>query len=86
MSKQNMLITEDQYWSLTPMGRELHDYWMNHKTAMYQDLHRSGKLWEMLDSENHRLDEMVIDLIHSGLAVDQAKEVARAEIYGDLTE
>ena len=23
------------------MGRELHDYWMNHKTQMYQELHKS---------------------------------------------
>ena len=34
----------------------------------------------------HNRQQMVIDLIHKGLAVDQAKEVARAEIYGELTE
>ena len=84
MSKQNMLITEDQYWSLTPMGRELHDYWMNHKTAMYQDLHRSGKLWEMLDRESQRLHPMVIDLMPE-LGIAGAKEVARAEIYDEMS-
>lgn len=84
MSTQKMLITEDQYWSLTPMGRELHDYWMNHKTQMYQELHKSGTLWELLDSENHRLDEMVIDLMPE-LGIAGAMEVARAEIYDEMS-
>ena len=84
MSK--MLITRAQYGSLSPMGRELHDYWMKWKPEMYQEMKAQGTLWEVLQSEDRRLDEMVIDLIHRGLAEDQAKEVARAEIYGELTE
>ena len=80
-----MLITREQYHSMSPMGVELHDYWMKWKPEMYQEMAEAGTLWEVLQSEDRRLDEMVIDLIHSGLAVDQAKEVARAEIY-DLTE
>ena len=81
-----MLITKAQYNSLSPMGLELHRYWMNEKPEMYQEMASTGTLWPTLQSEDNRLDEMVIDLIHSGLAEDQAKEVARAEIYGDLTE
>ena len=80
-----MLITKKQYSSLSPMGVELHRYWMNFKPEMYKELAEAGTLWEVLQSEDRRLDEMVIDLMHSGLAEDQAKEVARAEIY-DLTE
>ncbi len=63
MAKSKMLITEKQYGSLTPMGRELHDYWMNHKNRMYRELHQNGTLWEILDSESRRLHEMVIELI-----------------------
>ena len=81
-----MLITKEQYHSMSPMGVELHDYWMKWKPEMYKEMAAAGTLWAVLQSEDRRLDEMVIDLIHSGLAVDQAKEVARAEIYGDLTE
>ena len=81
-----MLITKEQYWQLSPMGVELHDYWMKWKPEMYQEMATAGTLWPTLESEDRRLDEMVIDLIHSGLAVNQAKEVARAEIYGELTE
>ena len=81
-----MLITEQQYSSLSPMGVELHRYWMNFKPVMYREMAEAGTLWPTLESEDRRLDEMVIDLIHSGLAEDQAKEIARAEIYGDLTE
>ena len=81
-----MRITAQQYSSLSPMGVELHQYWMNFKPEMYQEMAESGTLWPTLESEDNRLNEMVIDLIHSGLAVDQAKEVARAEIYGELTE
>ena len=47
---------------------------------------KEGTLWEVLQSEDSRLDEMIISLIHSGLSVDQAMEIARAEIYGELTE
>ena len=81
-----MLITKEQYSNLSPMGVELHQYWMNFKPKMYKEMAVAGTLWETLLSEDRRLDEMVIDLIHNGLAVDQAVEVARAEIYGDLTE
>ena len=79
MSK--MRITKQQYSSLSPMGVELHRYWMNFKPQMYKEMAEAGTLWPTLQSEDRRLDEMVIDLIHSGLAEDQAKEVARAEIY-----
>lgn len=79
-----MLITKEQYHSMSPMGVELHDYWMKWKPEMYQEMAAAGTLWEVLQSEDRRLDEMVIDLIHSGLAVDQAKEVARAEIYDEM--
>lgn len=81
-----MLITEQQYSSLSPMGVELHQYWMNFKPEMYQEMAEAGTLWPTLESEDNRLFDMVIDLMHNGLAEDQAKEVARAEIYGDLTE
>ena len=81
-----MLITKEQYSNLSPMGVELHQYWMNFKPKMYKEMAAAGTLWETLLSEDRRLDEMVISLIHNGLAVDQAVEVARAEIYGDLTE
>lgn len=80
-----MLITKEQYNSLSPMGVELHQYWMNFKPEMYQEMAQVGTLWQTLQIEDQRLDEMVIELIHSGLAEDQAKEMARAEIY-DLIE
>ena len=81
-----MRISQQQYSSLSPMGVELHQYWMNFKPEMYREMAESGTLWPTLESEDNRLNDMVIDLIHKGLAVDQAKEVARAEIYGELTE
>ena len=81
-----MRITEQQYSSLSPMGVELHRYWMQFKPEMYQEMAEAGTLWPTLESEDNRLHEMVIDLIHSGLSEDQAKEVARAEIYGELTQ
>ena len=81
-----MLITKEQYHSMSPMGVELHDYWMKWKPEMYKEMAETGTLWEVLQSEDRRLDEMVIDLIHKGLAVDQAKEVARAEIYDEMMD
>ena len=81
-----MLITQAQYNSLSPMGVELHRYWMNFKPKMYREMAEAGTLWPTLESEDNRLDEMVISLIHSGLAVDQAKEIARAEIYDEMMD
>ena len=82
-----MLITQAQYNSLSPMGVELHQYWMNEKPEMYQEMASTGTLWQTLQSEDDRLYEMVANLITvNGMSEDMAKEVARAEIYGDLTE
>ena len=81
-----MLITKQQHSSLSPMGVELHRYWMNFQPKMYREMAEAGTLWPTLESEDNRLHEMVIEMIHSGLSEDQAKEVARAEIYGELTE
>ena len=81
-----MLITQAQYNSLSPMGVELHRYWMNFKPKMYREMAEAGTLWPTLESEDNRLDEMVISLIHSGLAEDQAKEIARAEIYDEMMD
>ena len=78
MSK--MKITKDQYYSLNPMAKELHDYWMNFKPKMYKELANSGKLWSVLQSEGDRLNEIVIDNLQA-LGIAGAKELARAEIY-----
>lgn len=80
-----MRITKDQYWSLNPMAKELHDYWMNFKPKMYKELADSGNLLDLIQREGDRLNEMVIELTpHIGLA--GAKEVARAEIYDETEE
>jgi hypothetical protein len=81
-----MLITEAQYSSLTPIGREIHEYWMKFKPKMYKEMHSAGTLWETLSSEDKRLFEMICDLMQNGLAEDQAKEIARAEIYDETEE
>ena len=85
MARQKMLITPEQYNSLSPMGVELHRYWMNEKPKMYREMANSGTLWPTLESENRRLDEMMFEMIaQQGMSEDMAKEVVRAEIY-DLT-
>ena len=79
-----MRITKDQYWSLNPMAKELHDYWMNFKPKMYKELADSGNLLDLIQREGDRLNEMVIELTPQiGLA--GAKEVARAEIYDEMS-
>ena len=70
-----------QYDLLSPIGKELHDYWMKFKPEMYRQMEKDGTLWEVLMSEDERLDDMVLSLIHNGMTVEQALEVARAEIY-----
>ena len=71
----------DQYYQMTEIGRELYDYWKKFKPKMFREMEQTGTLWEILTSEDNRLSEMVIDLIHHGMSVDQAMDVARAEIY-----
>ena len=78
-------LTREQYIHLNPMAMELHDYWMNYKPEMYNELADSGKLWPLLKTEGDRLNEMVIELTPQiGLA--GAKEMARAEIYNEDEE
>ena len=82
-----MLITQAQYNSLSPMGVELHRYWMNFKPEMYREMAAAGTLWPTLQSEDNRLYEMVADLITvQGMSEDMAKEVARAEIYDEMMD
>ena len=83
MSK--MLITQAQHSSLTPIGREIHEYWMKWKPEMYKEMHREGTLWETLSSEDKRLDDMMCAMVaEQGLAVDMAMEIIRAEIYDEM--
>ena len=77
---------QQQRPSIGVMGWELHDYWKKWMPELYKELEQSGQLWPILQSEGYRLDEMIIDLMQQGMSEDMAKEVARAEIYGELTE
>ena len=80
-----MRITKDQYWSLNPMTKELHDYWMNFKPKMYKELADSKELLPLILREGERLNDMVIELTPQ-LGLAGAKEVARAEIYDETEE
>ena len=40
-------ITVEQYQHLTPMGKELHDYWRKFKKKMYKEMARSEIYDEM---------------------------------------
>ena len=80
-----MGLTKEQYNSLNPMATELHDYWMKFKPKMYKEMVESGVLWDLVQREGNRLNDMVIELTPKiGLA--GAKEVARAEIYDETDE
>ena len=81
-----MLITKSQLSSLSPIGVELHQYWMNFEPKMYREMAEKGTLWPTLESEDNRLFDMICEMMQNGMSEDMAKEVARAEIYGDLTE
>ena len=76
----------EQYYQIGVMGREIHDYWKAWKPELYKELQQKGTLWTVLESEGMRLDDMIIELMQNGMSEDMAKEAARAEIYGDLTE
>lgn len=78
-------ITLDEYMWMSQMGKELHDYWWKHKKKMYKELADSGQLLKILKSEDERLDELVLSLIHeNGLQVQQAVEIARAQIFDEM--
>ena len=80
-----MLITKEQYSSLSFIGKEMHDYWMKWKPEMYREMAAAGTLWEVLQSEDQRLYEMGADLVSvQGMAPDMAMEVVRAEIYDEM--
>ena len=74
-----MLIPKEKYSRLSPIGKEMHDYWMKWEPEMYKEMYKEGTLLQIVESEDDRLHEMIIDLMQQGLAEDQAKEIARAE-------
>ena len=76
----------EQYYHIGVMGREIHDYWKKFKPKMYREMEKNGTLWTTLESEGMRLDDMIIDLMQSGMSEDQAKEVARAQIYDEMMD
>ena len=78
-----MLITKEQYYSLNPMGQELHDYWMKFKPKMYKELASEGKLWSLVKKKGDYLDEIVTENLQA-LGIAGAKELARAEIYDEM--
>ena len=81
-----VLITREQYNSLSPIGVELHRYWMTFKSEEYNEMAAAGTLWEVLQCEDKRLAKMVADLITvNGMSENMAMEVARAEIYNKKT-
>ena len=77
-------ITVEQYQHLTPMGKELHDYWRKFKKKMYKEMADEGTLLPMLISEGERLSDLVTELTPQiGLA--GAEEMARSEIYDEMS-
>lgn len=81
------LITTDQYYSLTEIGKEIHDYWMKWKPEMYKEMAEQGTLWETLSREDTRLDDLAFNLIAvQGMSVDMAMEVVRAQIYDEMAD
>ena len=74
-------LTEDQHYRLTPIGREMHEYWMKYRKKMYKELADSGELYRYLKEESDRLSEMIIELMQNGLYEWEAKEIVREEIY-----
>lgn len=80
------LITLEQYNSLTVIGREIHKYWKQFKPEMYKEMHQEGTLWEVLQSEDQRLHEMMCEMIQQGMREHEAMEVVRAQIYDELMD
>ena len=76
----------DQYYHIGVMGRELHDYWQMSKPKLYKELKQNGTLWQILESEGMRLDDMIWELMQNGMSEDMAKEVARAQIYDEMMD
>ena len=79
-----VLMTREQYNSLSPIGVELHRYWMTFNPEIYKKYVEAGTLLEILQSEENKLDRMVVNLIQSGLTENLAKEVAIAEIHNEI--
>ena len=79
-------LTSEEYWSLTPPGRELHDYWRQWKKPLYKEMADSGKLYPYLKKEGTRLNDLIIELMQDGMAEDGAWEVARSQMYDEMMD
>ena len=80
-----MLKMPNEYYALPVMGREIYDYWKISKPEPLKEMDQSGQLWSYLENKGWRLNDLVTELMWQGLSEDMAKELARAEIYDQLT-
>ena len=81
-----MLITMEQYESLTVIGKEIHKYWKEFKPQMYKAMHQEGTLWETLKSEDERLFEMACEMLQQGMMENEMMEVIRSQIYDEMLD
>lgn len=73
----------EQRRTLTVMGTELYEYLLHEKPEQYSQMQKDGSLLPYLQSTGEDLDNLVIDLMQSGMDEAGAKEVARAEFNPD---
>ena len=72
-------ITWEQYLFLNPMAKELHDWWMNEKPEMYNEMADEGSLLPELKKRGDLYNRQVIMYMRQGLQEFEAKELVRAD-------
>lgn len=86
MAKQKRLLTWEEYTSLSTMGREMHDYWMENKPKMYRELYESGELLPILNRRGDEQDDWIRELMQNGMDLAGARELARSEFIDEMSE
>lgn len=66
---------------LSPLGRELENYWRTCLPKLYADLVRTNDLMEALLVRSEYLDAVLVDLVQQGFNEFEAREVMKHEFY-----
>lgn len=74
-------LTEKEYLSLLPWGREVAEYWTEYLPNMCREMQKEGTLLKNLTKEGETLAEYEAELVHSGLALDGVREMVWERVH-----
>lgn len=79
-------LTEDEYWSLPPLGRKQAAYWAEYLPKMCAEMKADGTLYQRLAANGDRISDMMERMASQGMPEWAAMEFVNEELYSPQPE